>query len=246
MMILGVFGSPRRSKLSSQLVARALEGAASAGADVRRLYLVDYDIPSFPRSAKTRHEELDRLVTESDAMVIGSPVYYKDVSGLIREFIDYLHSGKHYDLEGEPAVGICVAGGSGMGQITALRSLYGFFFFRGMRPIDPIPVSRFNFQKVLDVAYSRGERLARMSETRQGFLDLTEKLKHFSSLAYLDYDMVDEIILVGEQLLESSEREASVLESCRKAVREAAQLRDKGKKQEAVEVAVGVYEALFH
>ena len=245
-MVLGVFGSPRRNKLSSQLVARALEGAASTGAEVRRLYLVDYDIPSFPRSAKTRHEDLDKLVTESDAMVVGSPVYYKDVSGLVREFIDYLHSGKQYDLEGEPAVGLCVAGGSGMGQITALRSLYGFFFFRNMRPIDPIPVSRFNFEKALDDAYASGERLTQMAASRQGFKDLTEKLKHFSSLAYLDYDMVDEIILVGEQLVESSEKEASVLDPCRKTVREAAQLRDKGKKQEAVETAVGVYEALFH
>ena len=179
-------------------------------------------------------------------MVVGSPVYYKNVSGLVREFIDYLHSGKQYDLEGEPAVGLCVAGGSGMGQITALRSLYGFFFFRNMRPIDPIPVSRFNFEKALDDAYASGERLTQMAASRQGFKDLTEKLKHFSSLAYLDYDMVDEIILVGEQLVESSEKEASVLDPCRKTVREAAQLRDKGKKQEAVETAVGVYEALFH
>ena len=245
MLILGVFGSHRRNKLSSQLVVRALEGASSAGADVRRLYLADYDIPPFPHSAEIQHEELDRMVAESDAMIIGSPVYYADVSGFIREFIDYL-SGGHYDLEGELAVGICVAGGSGMGQISALRSLYGFFFFGGMKPIDPIAVSRFNFQKALDIAFHSGKKLARQSGSRQVFRDLNEKLKYFSSLSYLNYDMVDEIIMVGEQMVESSEKDAAALAPFRRALNKAVRLKNKGSKQEAIEAAVGVYEALFH
>ena len=93
MLTLGVVGSPRKDGLSIQLVDQALAGAAASGSQIRWLCLIDYDIPSFPHSAERRYDEIDELVAEADAMVIGSPAYYKDVSGLAREFIDYVHSG---------------------------------------------------------------------------------------------------------------------------------------------------------
>ncbi len=247
MLILGVMGSPRKNGLTNQLLDRALEGAASGGAEVRRIYLIDYDMRPFPRSVEGHDAELDQLVAEADAMIIGSPVYYKDVTGLTREFIDYLHSGpKTNKFAGQPAFGMCVAGGSGMGQITALRSLYGFFFFRNFRPLDPIPVSRFNLKTALQEAYARGQQLAGLSGPRQPFADLAEKIRHFYSLRYLDYDIVDELVMVAGQMLASAEKEPAILEQCRSDCEQARSLCEQGRKEEAITPAVSVYQTLWH
>ena len=225
MLTLGLVGSPRKHGLSSQLVDQALAGAASSGSQVRRLYLIDYDIPSYPRSAKRRYADIDELVAEADAMVIGSPVYYKDVSGLVREFIDYVHSRpKPHKFAGLPALGMCVAGGTGRGQITALRSLYGFFFFHGVRPIDPIPVSRFNFQIALEKAYAGGQEVAKRAPSRQPFKDLAKKTTYYYKLKYLRYDIVDEITMLAGQALDSSEAQQSVIDKCRSALKQAQDL----------------------
>ena len=247
MLTLGIMGSPRKNGLTSQLVSQALKGASSGGAEVRRVNLIDYEIPSYPRSRDQRYADLDELVSAADAMIVGSPVYYKDVSGLVREFIDYVHSGpRKHKMEGQPAFGMCVAGGSGMGQITALRSLYGFFFFRNFRPIDPIPVSRFNFQAALKEAYDRGQALAGISGPRQPFADLAERIAHHYNLKYLRYDMVDEIIMLSEQMLTSADKEQAVLDRCRSAYEQAVSLRDEGRKEEAIPHAAEVYRTLFH
>ena len=247
MLILGIMGSPRKNGLTSQLVSRALEGATSGGAEVARVDLIDYEIPSYPRSRHQRHADLEELVSAADGMIIGSPVNYKDVTGLVREFIDYVHSGpKEHKMEGQPAFGLCVAGGSGMGQITALRSLYGFFFFRNFRPVDPIPVSRFNFQAALEEAHARGRKLAGMSGPRCPYTDLADRLAHFYCLRYLRYDMVDEIIMLAEQMLSSANKEQAVLDRCRSALELAGSLRDQGQKEEAIAPASEVYRTLFH
>jgi len=149
-------------------------------------------------------------------------------------------------MSGLPAFGMCVAGGSGMGQITALRSLYGFFFFRGLRPFDPIPVSRFNFQTALKRAYAAGQELASTGPSRQPFEDLAAKITHFYKLKYLRYDIVDELIMVAEQMLDSSEAEQAVIDRCRNALEQARDLRREGKKDEAIAPAVEVYEALYY
>ena len=246
MLTLGVVGSPRKNGLSGQLVDQALAGAASGGSQVHRLNLIDYDIPSYPHSAGKRHSDIDELVTEADAMVIGSPVYYKDVTGLVREFIDYLHSGpKETKMKGQPALGMCVAGGTGMGQITALNSLHGFFFFRHLRPIDPIPVSKFNFQTALKEAYVGGQEVAKRALSRRPFENLTEKITHFSRLKYLNYDIVDEIIMLVTQILDSSKAQQSVIDKCRGTLKQAHNLRDEGRKEEAIKYATEIYEKMY-
>lgn len=246
--VLGVFGSPRKDGLSSQLVDNTLEGAESAGVQTKRLYLIDY-WPSKYEAAPWIHpriRKVDDIVAEADAIVLGSPVYYKDVSWLMKWFIDYIHGTRTPGIDGEPALGISVAGGSGMGQITALRSIYGFFFFTGLRPIDPIPVSRFSFDKALEEAYKSGRKLAELSGQRQTFKGLAEKISYYYSLRYLNYDIVDEILLLAEQLLDSSEKDKSILEHCRSEYEEAKSLTDRGRKTEAIHHAVNIYHTLYY
>lgn len=246
--VLGVFGSPRKDGLTSQLVTSTLEGAGSAGVQVSRLYLTDFRQSGHETSPwlRRRIEKLDRMVAEADALVLGSPVYYKDVSWLMKEFIDYMHGTRIPRLDGRPALGISVAGGSGMGQITALRSMYGFFFFRGFRPINPIPVSRFNFDEALEEAYASGRRLAELSSQTKPFKGLAEKITYYYSLKYLDYDIVDEILLLAEQLIHSSQKEESLLAKCKSEYDKAKSLIDQGRKADAISHAVDIYHALFH
>ena len=48
-MILGIVGSPRKGRLTDQLVTRALEGVKSAGVESEKVYLIDYKIPILHR-----------------------------------------------------------------------------------------------------------------------------------------------------------------------------------------------------
>jgi len=43
-MILGIVSSPRKGRLTDQLVSKALEGTDAAGAETLKVYLVDFNI----------------------------------------------------------------------------------------------------------------------------------------------------------------------------------------------------------
>jgi len=247
MRILGVMGSPNKKGLTTRLLARALEGAAAAGAEVRQVDLIDYTIQAWPRSVHDRDEELDRLSAEADAIVLASPVYYKDVTGLMRDYIDYLHNVADVSrVGGKSGFGVSLAGGSGMGQVVALQSMYGFYFFRGFRPIDPIPVSRFNYDEALDTCYQRGREVVKAAQSPQPFAGLAEKVAHYARLQYLDYDIIDELLMVVEQMLSTAEAEPEALAECRELFCEARESVVAGRKQDAVEPAAKVYDRLFH
>ena len=247
MRILGVMGSPNKRGLTTRLLARALEGAAAAGAEVRQVDLIDYAIQPWPRSVHARDEELDRLSAEADAIILASPVYYKDVTGLMRDYIDYLHNVADVSrIGGKTGFGIALAGGSGMGQVVALQSMYGFYFFRGYRPLDPIPVSRFNYGEALDTCYRRGREVVAAAEVPKPFAGLAEKVAYYARLQYLDDDIVDELLMLVEQMLSTAEADAEVLAECRERFYEARELVVAGRKQEAIAPASAVYDRLFH
>jgi len=94
-------------------------------------------------------------VDAADAYVLGAPVYYLDVNGLTKDFMDVISMP---NSNGRPALGIVMAGGTGKGLTSALKSIY-YFFFKGLRGIDPLQVSRFNFDQALEEAYGSGKRL---------------------------------------------------------------------------------------
>ena len=246
MSIVGVVSGLTKTGLTYQLVQGLLEGAESAGADTRIIRLVEYDFKGFPHSRTERCTKLDEELRDVTGLALASPVYWKDMSGLMKNFIDYMQSCPHLGrLNGRPGVGISIAGGSGMGQIPALQTLCGFFFFSGMRAIDPIPVSRFNFQRALVDARASGERLAELAEPPQPFETMEERVRHFHGLQYLDYDIVDELLMLDQQMLDSSSQEESVVEACRVEHEKAVGLARQGKKTEAIKHATEVYQQLL-
>lgn len=100
--ILGVGGSPRRDGNTDLLLARILEGAASAGAEVEGVHLCDYTIEACTGCERCRKDLtctrfLDGMhllypkLEGAQGLVIGSPTYNYNVTSMTKSFIDRLY-----------------------------------------------------------------------------------------------------------------------------------------------------------
>jgi len=239
-MILGIVGSPRKGQLTDQLVTRTLEGAGSTGAQTEKVYLVDFEVPFYTEEASCA-EQLSRLCEKADALVIGTPVYYGDLNGLTKDFMDTVRIS---NANGKYGLGISVAGGTGKGLCLAVQSIYSFFYHRQMRGIDPTPVSRFNFEKVRETLYHSGQKLAKVCRKNEPFENLWDRIEHYEKLSYLKYTFLDEIFFLAEQLMEISENK-STLPKARKEYKIAKSLLKQGKRVESVRHAVAAYDILY-
>jgi len=62
----------------------------------------------------------------------------------------------------------------------------------------------------------------------------------------MNYDMVDEIVLLAEQLIEIAEKEGTNIDKAKMEYERARELIDQGRKAEAVRYAVEAYETLYY
>lgn len=105
MKFIAVNGSPRKNWNTAMLLESAVEGAKSKGADAELVHLYDIDFKgchscfackliggkSYGRCAvKDGLTELLDKIYDADAFVVGSPVYYADVTGETRSFMERL------------------------------------------------------------------------------------------------------------------------------------------------------------
>jgi len=100
MKVLGVIGSPRKGENTAALVERVLEGARESGAETEVVYLGQIDLN--PCQACESCKKTGRCVQRdgmqdvydkiagSRALVLGSPVYFDQVSAQAKMFIDRL------------------------------------------------------------------------------------------------------------------------------------------------------------
>ncbi len=105
MKVMAFNGSPRKKWNTATLLEKALEGAASQGAKTELIHLYDLDfkgcISCF--ACKTRggksygkcavKDDLTpvfRKIEKADAIILGSPIYFGDVSGEMRSFMERL------------------------------------------------------------------------------------------------------------------------------------------------------------
>ena len=237
---MGVIGSPRKGRLTDKLVSSALNGAASVGAGTTKVYLIDYEIPAYTGEARCP-EELNELCERAKALVIGAPVYFGDINGLTKDFMDIV---RIPDANGKYGLGIAIAGGTGKGLCLAVQSIYSFFYHRQMRGIDPTPVSRFNFQRALERLDRSGRALAQLVDHRDPFEDLWDRIEHYEQLKYLNYTYLDEIMLLAEQLLEMS-AENPAFEEAKREYGEAQSLMQQGNRIQAARHASKSYELLY-
>jgi len=105
MNVLAFNGSPRKNWNTATLLNKALEGAASQGAATEFIHLYDLNyrgcISCFACKRKDgksygKCAVMDDLtpvlqkIEKADAIIIGSPIYFGDVTGLLRSFLERL------------------------------------------------------------------------------------------------------------------------------------------------------------
>ncbi len=98
MVVVAFVGSPRKGANTDRLVEEILAGATEAGHQIEKVHLTDYALTPIdavygsemdwtdPRQ-DVADELIERMV-EADVVVLGSPVYWFNVSGLLKLFID--------------------------------------------------------------------------------------------------------------------------------------------------------------
>lgn len=252
MLIVGIVGSPRRFGRTAALVQAALDGAASTGADTRKIFLFDYDIKPFSAGGGSGEgvrfcpQELSQLCEQADALVLGAPVYWGDINGMTKDLMD---SVRIANSSGKPGLGIAIAGGSGKGLLSGVQSIYHFFYHKQMRAIDPTPVSRFNMQEALAGLKLSGVRLAEMARQPMPFAGANwdehwpEVVAYYATLPYLDGDPVAEFLMLAEQLVSISS--SNKLEAARAELGQAHQALLRNDRPAAGRHAVRCYLLLF-
>jgi hypothetical protein len=108
-------------------------------------------------------------------------------------------------LQGLPAFGVAIAGGTGNGLVSGLRPVYHLFQFMQMRAIEPLPVTRFNFDTALEQARKLGEDIAAMANQRHPFSNLEERLLWYDALPYLGLDRASERRLLADLAIQAAQ-----------------------------------------
>ena len=105
MNVIAINGSPRKTKNTATLLTKALEGAASKGAATEIVHLYDYDfkgcvscfackVKNCKRPGACIYKDSMTPVLEkclaADAIILGSPIYFWDVTGEMRSFLERL------------------------------------------------------------------------------------------------------------------------------------------------------------
>ena len=212
-MVVGLVGSPNRDGRTNQLVKAALEGAARTGAPTELVQMADHVVAAckdcLPWVCQTNQkctyedqafEYLSQKVLNCGALVLGTPVYWWDTSGMVKYFILKMFRvyARSAPIQGLPAIGIGIAGGTGNGLISGLRPVYHFFQMMQMRALEPLPATRFNFDAAVQRAGELGSQLAPMIQRRTPFTPPEERLLWYDSLPYLGLSRAGERRLLAD------------------------------------------------
>jgi multimeric flavodoxin WrbA len=159
MNILGIIGSPRASGSSSILVRKVLEGAREKGAIIETAFLDKLEINHCKGCLVCQKEgecaqkddmlELLEKMKAADIIVVGTPVYWGDVSAQVKSWMDrsfsFVKVGNNScisPLKGKQAVLIaCCASSDITMNNHALNTLEIYFTFHGMKIRGKLEVS---------------------------------------------------------------------------------------------------------
>jgi len=100
----------------------------------------------------------------ADAVVFANPVYFRDLSDSMRSFLDRVRRLKFMQpdrpMEGKPAVGVCLAGGSGNFAPSAGYILDTVLQMCGFDVVDMVNVRRQNLDIKIPMLEATGRWLA--------------------------------------------------------------------------------------
>ncbi|HMK65188.1 MAG TPA: flavodoxin family protein [Thermodesulfobacteriota bacterium] len=98
MKVLGIYGSPRQGGNSDLLLDKALEGAASAGAEIQKIYMRDLKISGCLECGgcdktgtciiQDRMEEIYPLLWDTEIIFLSSPIFFYGMPGQTKSLVD--------------------------------------------------------------------------------------------------------------------------------------------------------------
>lgn len=148
MKILAINGSHRKGRNTAALLNVVLEETVKLGASTELIELVDCDIKfctacnSCLRNPKCSITDDMKIIEEkllaADGILLGSPVYWLNVTALMKNFMDrsrYLHMVKNM-LAGKVGGAVTTAGLLYGGQETTLKIMESFLLGHGLRIAD--------------------------------------------------------------------------------------------------------------
>jgi NAD(P)H-dependent FMN reductase len=257
--VLGLVGSPRPDGLTNQLVSSALAGAKKAGANIETIQMSEFAVDACKdclpwvcaANLKCTYpddglETISKKLLACDGLVFGTPVYWGDSSGLVRYMMLKMFRiyARSQPLNGIPAFGLAIAGGSGNGLISGLRPLYHFFRIMWMKGITPLPATRFDLKQASASAEESGFKVAKMAkepfenrDARDLWFDrlpylAASNLEERRLLAALTYQAVPEdkkpavqgdwtkadVLLAGDRTLESMVETSKIYDSANQQI----------------------------
>ena len=215
--VIGIVGSPNKAGRTNELVAAALEGCEKAGVETQIIQMSDHVVDAckdcLPGICKdelkcTYKDEAFEFFAEKllncGGLVLGAPVYWWDTTAMVKYLILKMFRvfAGSAPLNGVPAFGIGVAGGTGNGLVSGLRPLYHFLQMMQMRPLEPLPVTRFNYAACIERSKELGGKLGEMSKKqRSTFKRRDESLELYDKLPYLGMSRAEERRLLADLVI---------------------------------------------
>ena len=251
--VLAIVGSPRGEEGTSYALAHAvLRGAQEAGAATRTLLLAEEEMKHCIHcghscfsdgecAVDSDATERSALINEASALILAAPVYCWQPNALTCMLFDKYRIADGTWMgavaNGRPALGIAVAGGSGTGVFPALQSIYGWLCVWRYRPLDPLPVTRFNLVQSISEAPGIGARLAEM--TQDPWDDTAELMRAYDELKYLSYRRIDEFEWLARAMQDRLGAEATAVTALLEEAQECAR---RGDDEGRARAAVSAYE----
>jgi multimeric flavodoxin WrbA len=141
--ILAVSGSPRKDGNTESLLNVALEECARQGWETHTFYMsqrrvapcIGCEICLKARSCSLRDDDMPlfiNLAANCDAVLIGSPVYYRNVTAQLKAVFDRTHGYEALRVFAEkPAGALAVGRGEGAGQGLTLTVINNYLLSSG-------------------------------------------------------------------------------------------------------------------
>ena len=211
--VIGIVGSPNKDGRTFELVNAALEGCRQGGAATELVQLSDYVVDAcmdclpwiYKDELKCTYEDeafeyLSEALLNCGGLVFGTPVYWWDTSAMVKYLILKMFRvfAMSSPLNGLPALGVSIAGGTGNGVISGIRPIYHFFQMMQMRPLGPVPAIRFNMEACKERSREFGEEMAVMSREIVPFDHRDKALALYDKLPYLGLGRLEERRLLAD------------------------------------------------
>lgn len=192
MQVLGIVGSVSEASRTRAAVDLALAAAATEEAvTTETLHLAEYDLATADGRQLAEYtgdtaDALD-LVVESDAYVIGSPVYRASYSGALKNLFDMIPRGK-WQADVAPlenaAVGLVATGASNHHYLSIDEELRPAMAFFGAHTVGSSVYA--HHEHFEDGELVDDEIQARLETLGQATVELAQAIDQYSSLSALD------------------------------------------------------------